>query len=49
MSFVMLSSSFFVTKPPDFSRENYAIQVGKMKTYIKTYDLQEVVEIIKEA
>ena len=44
----MTSNNYFVSKPPKFSGNNYAIQDGKMNTYLKAYDLWEVVETSKE-
>ena len=44
----MASSNCFVSKPFEFSGKNYAIWAGKMKTYLRAYDLQEVVEVGKE-
>lgn len=41
----MASSNFSIPSPPIFSEENYPIWTVKMRTYLRAYDLWEVVEV----
>ncbi|KAM3308753.1 hypothetical protein P3S67_010497 [Capsicum chacoense] len=41
----MASNNFLIPSPPIFSGENYSIWALKMRTYLRAYDLWEVVEV----
>ena len=40
----MTSSIYSAPTPPEFTSKNYAIWARKMKTYLRGYDLWEVVK-----
>ncbi|KAF3634175.1 hypothetical protein FXO38_25261 [Capsicum annuum] len=45
VNIVMASNNFSIPSPPIFSGENYPVWAIKMRTYLRAYDLWQVVEV----